>query len=120
MLTLTWLGLVLHWWGVVGTSLLFNAIVTALTAVVVLAYLQELGFSRRTALIVALAFGLTTLAWPYANSTSTRFPPALLGTAFALLKFNRGRGERGAGRKDFFSPSTLILYRRDFVWLNVH
>ena len=33
LLPLTWLGLVVPWWGTVGTSLLFNAIVTALTAV---------------------------------------------------------------------------------------
>ncbi len=99
LLPLTWLGLVVPWWGAVGASLLFNAVVTALTAVVILVYLQELGFSQRIGLMVALAFGLTTLAWPYAKSLfSDPFSGLLLlGTAYTLLKFSRRAGGQGSG-----------------------
>lgn len=91
LLSLTWLGLLVPWWGTVGVSLLFNAIVTALTAVMLSAYLQELGFTRRTGLIVALTFGLTTLAWPYAKSLfSDPFSGLLLlAAAYTLLKFSK-------------------------------
>jgi hypothetical protein len=88
MLPLTWLGLVIPWFGPVGVSLLFNAIITALTAVLILAYLQALGYSRRAGLITALTFGLATLAWPYAKSLfSDPFSGfLLLAAAYALLK----------------------------------
>ncbi|MEM7347643.1 MAG: hypothetical protein AAF485_25700, partial [Chloroflexota bacterium] len=68
LIPLVWLGLTVPWFGPVSVALLFNAIVTALTAVFLLAYLKHLGFKTNTGLIVALGFGLTTLAWPYAKS----------------------------------------------------
>lgn len=102
LLPLTWLGLVVPWWGTVGASLLFNAIITALTAVLLSAYLQELGFTRRTGLIVALTFGLTTLAWPYAKSLfSDPFSGfLLLAAAYALLKCSRS--------EPLFTPAPLL------------
>ncbi len=97
LLPLTWLGLVVPWFGLVSVSLLFNAIVTALTGVLLLAYLQRLGFSSRSGLIVALAFGLTTLAWPYAKSLfSDPFSGLLLlAAAYMLLKFSKSRSDKG-------------------------
>ena len=91
LLPLTWLGLIIPWFGTVSVSLLFNAIVTALTAVVLMAYLQLLGFTARTGLIVALTFGLSTLAWPYAKSLfSDPFSGLLLlATAYVLLKWHK-------------------------------
>ena len=88
LLPLTWLGLRVPGWGPVGASLLFNAIVTALTAVLLLGYVQQLGFSHRTGLLVALLFGLATPAWPYAKSLfSDPFSGfLLLAAAAALLK----------------------------------
>ncbi|MCQ3973686.1 MAG: hypothetical protein DPW09_09610 [Anaerolineae bacterium] len=100
LLPLTWLGLVIPWWGMVSASLLFNAVVTALTAVVLSAYLQQLGFASNTGLIVALTFGLSTLAWPYAKSLfSDPFSGLLLlAAASALLKYSRGaEGQGGRG-----------------------
>ena len=96
LLPLTWLGLIIPWFGPVSTSLLFNAIVTALTAVLILAYLQELGYTQRTGLIVALTFGLSTLAWPYAKSLfSDPFSGLLLlAAAYTLLKFKSTRQMR--------------------------
>jgi hypothetical protein len=91
LLPLTWLGFIVPWFGMVGASLLFNPVVTGLTAVLLLAYLQALGFSRRSGLIVALTFGLATLAWPYAKSLfSDPFSGLLLlATAYVLLKFDQ-------------------------------
>ncbi len=93
LLPLTGLGLVVPWLGTVGVSLLFNALVTALTAVLLLAYLQRLGFSPATGLVVALTFGLATLAWPYAKSLfSDPFSGLLLlAAAYALLRAGPGR-----------------------------
>jgi hypothetical protein len=89
LVPLTWLGLVVPWFGTVGTSLLFNAIVTALTAVLLGAYLLELGYNHRTGLIVALTFGVATLAWPYAKSlfSDPLSGLLLLGAAYSLLKY---------------------------------
>lgn len=97
LLPLVWLGLIVPWLGPVSVSLLFNALVTALTAVLLLAYLRELGFRPQTGLIVALTFGLTTLAWPYAKSLfSDPFSGLLLlAAAYALLKMSRGAGAQG-------------------------
>ena len=91
LLPLTWLGLVTPWFGLVSASLLFNAIVTALTSVLLLAYLLELGFAQRPGLVVAVTFGLATLAWPYAKSLfSDPFSGLLLlAAAYFLLKFQR-------------------------------
>jgi hypothetical protein len=88
LLPLTALGLLVPWFGPVGASLLFNAIITALTAVLLLTYLETLGFPRRTGLVVALTYGLATLAWPYAKSLfSDPFSGfLLLLAAWALLK----------------------------------
>lgn len=91
LLPLTWLGLWAPGIGLVGTSLLFNPLVTALTAVLVAAYLQSLGFSHKTGVIAALTFGLATLAWPYAKSLfSDSFSGLLLlAAAYSLLKVDR-------------------------------
>ncbi|MBI1878487.1 MAG: hypothetical protein HYR94_09715 [Chloroflexi bacterium] len=107
LLPLTWLGLVVPWWGLVSASLLFNAIVTALTAVLLSAYVQELGFSPPTGLIVALTFGLTTLAWPYAKSLfSDPFSGLLLlAAAYTLLKSSRGAGGQGGRGAKRLSPA---------------
>ncbi len=96
LLPLTWLGAAIPWFGLVTTSLLFNAIVTALTAVLLMAYVQRLGFEPRTGLMVALTFGLTTLAWPYAKSLfSDPFSGLLLlGAAYGLRKYRQTEASR--------------------------
>lgn len=88
-LPLAGLGLIIPIWGAATTTLLFNAIVTAATGALLLHYLQELGYADGVALIAALTFGLTTLAWPYAKSLFSD-PLAglcLLAAALALLRF---------------------------------
>ena len=66
-LPLAWLGLVVPFWGMVQTTLLFNAVVTALTGALVYLYVNRLGYSACTSLLLSLVFGLATLAWPYAK-----------------------------------------------------
>jgi hypothetical protein len=112
LLPLTWVGLATPWFGTVGVSLLFNAVITALTAVLLMVYLEALGYSQRTGLIVALTFGLATLAWPYAKSLfSDPFSGLLLlATALVLLKFRnlqmcRCAGVRGCGGEKFLSSA---------------
>jgi hypothetical protein len=102
LLPLTWLGLLAPGVGPVSVSLLFNAMVTALTAVILRAYVQRLGYNRRTGLLVALIFGLATLAWPYAKSLfSDPFAGFLLLTsAYLLLKFHQANFHQNPGQQD--------------------
>lgn len=64
---LIWLGQTLPGLNAVHVGLLINAIVTALTAGLLLLWLTDLGFSRRIATLTALVYGLGTIAWVYAR-----------------------------------------------------
>ena len=99
LLPFVWLGLIVPWFGTVSVSLLFNVTITAATAVVLMAYVSTLGFSRRASLLVALTFGLATPAWPYAKSLfSDPFSGfLLLASAFSLLKLSKA-GNTGVWR----------------------
>ncbi len=80
-LPLFWIAYRIPWISNLHAVLLLNLIVTALTAAIVILYALHLGYSERTALIAALLFGLTTIAWPY---TQTFFREPLAGlSAFA-------------------------------------
>ncbi|MGD8457417.1 MAG: hypothetical protein PVF83_13630 [Anaerolineales bacterium] len=54
--------------GNVQTIFLLNIWVTALTAVVLLISVYFLGYSRLTAFLSALLFGIGTIAWPYTQT----------------------------------------------------
>jgi hypothetical protein len=45
----------------------FSVPLTALTVVLLLVFAKQLGFSRKTSLLLALAFGVATIVWPYAT-----------------------------------------------------
>ncbi|GAB4511449.1 MAG: hypothetical protein OHK0046_09540 [Anaerolineae bacterium] len=62
-----WLGQTLESVGTMHVTWLFNSIVTALTGVSIYIGAGLLGYSRRVALMAAVAFGLGTLAWPYSR-----------------------------------------------------
>jgi hypothetical protein len=64
--------------------MLLNPLVTAATAALVYATTRALGYSQAGSAVGALAFGLTTLAWPYAR-TLYREPLAALGWSLGLL-----------------------------------
>ncbi len=92
-LPLAWLGLVVPFWGMVQTTLLFNAVITALTGALVYLYVNRLGYSASTSLILSLVFGLATLAWPYAKYFFSE-PLASLGllaTVYFLLRYRDSR-----------------------------
>jgi hypothetical protein len=88
-LPLAWMGLVAPFWGMVHTTLLFNALVTALTGLLVYLYVNRLGYSASASLVLSLVFGLATLAWPYAKYffSDPLAGLGLLGTAYFLLRY---------------------------------
>ncbi len=90
-LPLTALGLVIPFFGTATATLLFGSLLTALTAVLVAAYLQTLGFRDRTALLAGLIFGTGTMALPYAKTffSDPLAGTLLLATAFSLLKLRQ-------------------------------
>ena len=53
--------------GLVQGMLLWNGVITALTAALLWLTALRLGYSDRVGLILGLLFGLCTIAWPYAN-----------------------------------------------------
>jgi hypothetical protein len=53
--------------GQLQATLLWNGIVTAVTAALLWLTAQRLGYSERTGMALSLLFGLATIAWPYAN-----------------------------------------------------
>lgn len=67
-------------WGLLQGTLLWNGLVTALTAALLWRTAVRLGYCDRTGLGLGLLFGLGTIAWPYANHL---FGEPL--SAFALL-----------------------------------
>jgi len=79
-LPLAWLGLVVPAWGVIQTTMLLNALVTALTATLIFIYVRRLGYGQSAAWVTAMVFGLGTIAWPY---TKYFFSEPLTG--FCLL-----------------------------------
>jgi 4-amino-4-deoxy-L-arabinose transferase-like glycosyltransferase len=88
-LPLAWMGLVAPFWGMVQTTLLFNALVTALTGLLVYLYVKRLGYPASASLVLSLVFGLATLAWPYAKYffSDPLAGLGLFGTAYFLLRY---------------------------------
>ncbi|HXV42925.1 MAG TPA: phospholipid carrier-dependent glycosyltransferase, partial [Anaerolineae bacterium] len=64
---LYWLALYLPGLGMLQTVSLLNALITAATGLLIFMFVQRLGFSQRTAIAVALIFGLATIAFVYAK-----------------------------------------------------
>jgi hypothetical protein len=53
--------------GILQGTLLWNGLVTALTAALLWLTVTRLGYSDRAGLALGLLYGLATIAWPYAN-----------------------------------------------------
>lgn len=88
-----------HYWvalhsahlGNVQTAMLTNSAITALTGVLIFLFLRELRYALGVALGTALAYGLATMAWPYARYLFSE-PLAGLGlmlSAYALLRYQQ-------------------------------
>jgi hypothetical protein len=83
---LAWLALHLPHVGLIHLTTLFNVVVTALTAVVIMAVVRELGYSPGVSAACALVFGLCTIAFPY-SKMFFREPLAGLLIALPILCF---------------------------------
>jgi len=82
--------------GNVHGTLLFNPILTALTAGLLYLYLRRLAFEARTAAVATAAFSLTTIVLPY-SKTFFREPLAmasLFATAFGLVCWREALAEK--------------------------
>lgn len=93
--------------GLIQAAYLLNIFATALTGVVIYFYGLALGYRDRTALTVALLFGLATLAWPYSQMLF-REPPLTLFCVLCLYAAERLRGTWGE-----VSHPTKYTFRRD-------
>ena len=88
---LYWLALHLPGLGMLQTVSLLNAMLTALTALLIFMFLQRLKFSVRTAVMVSLIFGLATISFVYAKYLFSE-PLAgllLLWAAYMLLVYRQ-------------------------------
>jgi 4-amino-4-deoxy-L-arabinose transferase-like glycosyltransferase len=79
--------------GNVQTAMLTNALVTALSGVLVYMFLRRLGYGDGVSLGTALAFGLATMAWPYARYlfSESLAGLALIFSAYSLLRYRDRR-----------------------------
>lgn len=94
---LLWLASVIPNVGLVQAAWLLNALVTALTGMIVYFYGVTLGSSSRASLGVAMLYGLGTYAWVY-SQTFFREPLFTLFALIAALSLERWRrGVEGQG-----------------------
>jgi hypothetical protein len=79
--------------GLVQGTLLWNGLITALTAALLWLTAAALGYGDRTGCVLALLFGLTTIAWPYAK-TFFGEPLSAFGLLLTFYSLLRWRQER--------------------------
>jgi len=84
-----WLALQGQWLGNVQTAMLTNGAVTALTGMLIYLFLRRLHYGQGVSLSTALAFGLATMAWPYARYlfSESLAGLGLVGSAYFLLRY---------------------------------
>jgi hypothetical protein len=90
-----WLALKHQSLGNVQAGMLTNAGVTALTGMLVFLSLRRLRFGQGASLLTALAFGLGTMAWPYARYF---FSESLAGLGLMLCLYGLLRSRDNAGK----------------------
>ncbi len=94
-LPLTWVALQSRLLPNVQIAMLTNSLTTALTGVLVYLLLRRLRYSYDVSLLAALAFGLATMAWPYARYLFSE-SLAGLGLILSFYFLVRFRDTRGA------------------------
>ncbi len=107
-----WLALRSDLVGNVQAAMLTNGLLTAATAVLVFLLLRRLGYRAGIALGTALAFGLGTMAWPYARYlfSETLAGLGLLLSAYFLLPLPPAGTEAGiTGRRVLLAGAGLGL-----------
>ena len=93
-----WLALQVNQLGNVQTAMLTNSVVTALTGMLIYLLLRRLRYGEMVAIAVTMAFGLGTMAWPYARYffSESLAGLGLLFGAYFLIRFR--------DRRDWASP----------------
>jgi hypothetical protein len=107
---LYWIAYHLAWVGNVHALYLFNPLVTALTAIMLFYYALLLDTTERTALVAALLFGLTTIAWPYTR-TFFREPVTglnILAAAYCWERWRRSYVAQGRRLWGWFTLAVVI------------
>lgn len=94
--------------GLMHTVWLFNLLVTALTAGVLFAYGLALDYRPRAAAIVALLYGVGTIAWPYSR-TFFREPLFTLLALLSGLLMLRLRLALSAGERPWATAIGLVI-----------
>ncbi len=86
-------------WGLVYAAFYTNALVTALTAVLLAALIRRLGYRPATALCLGGIYGLATLAMPYARMLFGEpvSALALVAAAYCLVRGADGGSPRAVG-----------------------
>ncbi|NDJ78479.1 MAG: hypothetical protein GYB65_19695 [Chloroflexi bacterium] len=105
---LVWIGEQVPGVGVAQTVWLFSIVVTALTAGVLYAYGLALDYRPVVAVLVALVFGLGTIAWPYSR-TFFREPLFTLLALQSAYLMQRTRQRLGDGRIPVLAMILFVL-----------
>ncbi len=95
-------------WGLLQGALLWNGLLTAATAVLLWSTAERLGYGERTGSVLALIFGLGTIAWPYANHLFGE-PLSALGILlcfYAMLRPAAGKSRLAANAEDDMFPAS--------------
>lgn len=102
---LYWLALQLGNVGLVQATILFNALVTPLTAVLILLFLTRLGYRYAVGFLVGLAFGVATIAAVYARYFFSEPLAALtlLAAAYFLLCYRDALSDKRPRRRWAFA-----------------
>lgn len=128
---LIWLGNALPGLNAVHVGLLTNALVTALTASVLLLWLTDLGFSRSAAVLTALGYGLCTVAWVYARMFWESSPLALCFLLMVWAAHRASHSERplgwlilcgmagAVGLTLRFETAPAILFVAGYLWVTL-
>ncbi len=100
---LYWLALHIPNLGMLQTVSILSAILTAGTAMLIVRFLQRLGYSHQTSIFVALIYGLATIAWVYAKYlfSSPLAGFLLMMTAYLLLAYKHERSTWRLGLAGF-------------------
>ena len=106
-----WLALHSGLVGNVQAAMLTNSLLTAATAALIFLFLRRLGYRVGVALGTALAFGLGTMAWPYARYlfSETLAGLGLLLSAYFLLPLPAGSKAGIRGRRALLAGAGLGL-----------
>ncbi len=120
--------------GLFQGMLLWNGLVTALTAVLLWLIAVRLGYNDRTGLLLALMFGVSTIAWPYAKLFLGEPLSALslLGCYWGLLMWQQSHRARwlwlggvAGGIAIMTAPAhlplivILALYHFYYIWQQI-